>query len=179
MQFVLMARTFYPTRVGELQRRRNDEKRERISPHTVHLEGHRYDALHSLPSRHSQAVGSDHILAALSRLQHSQEFTGNRLEQKFLEMERRLDHMHHTLGLLVDSVLNIHSKLDIPLPVESPIPSPMRSPSPCAGPSTSSPSAKPDPWEAALKQREEKEAAATAAAAKAWRDSQNGWTGTL
>ena len=32
-------------------------------------------------------------------------------------------------------------------------------------------------WRIALKQREEKEAAATAAAAKAWRNAQNGWTG--
>ena len=81
--------------------------------------------------------------------------------------------MHSTLGLLVDSVLNIHSKLDIPVPPLSPIPSPMRFPSPA--PSTSSPSVKLDPWEVALNQCQEKEAAATAAAtAKDRRDSHNG-----
>ena len=86
---------------------RNDDRRERISPHTVNLEGPRFDALHSLaPPRNPHTHGPDHVLAALARLQHSQEFTGNRLEQKFLEIERKLDRMHSTLGLLVDSVLN-------------------------------------------------------------------------
>ena len=73
ISFALMARTFYPARVGELQRRRDAERMECITPHTLHLEVPRFGALHSLaPPRNPQAHGSDQVLAALSGVYRQQ-----------------------------------------------------------------------------------------------------------